>query len=199
MLAGRKFLAPYRWELIFSRLKAGTGRVPSPSYIRSMRFANFLATLLAGNVSAFASATSITSPNHPRTLAYGEITWRQLYLEPARGGLMARITFSNLPYASDDDPRRDEPFDFHFPGIRFDPGLRTFVASGRRGVLIPVARLRDGPACGRIDLTSGAKMYLLKESGRVSASLTATDYPRAGSQWIEVHNNWPLQNALIAF
>src|SRR5436309_75798 len=23
MLAGRKFLAPYRWELIFSRLKAG--------------------------------------------------------------------------------------------------------------------------------------------------------------------------------
>jgi len=64
--------------------------------------------------------------------------------------------------------------------------------------LIPVARLRDGPACGRIDLTPGAKMYLLKESGRVSAILTATDYPRGGSQWIEMDNNWSLQNVLIA-
>ena len=156
-----------------------------------MRVAIFLATLLAGSVSAIASATSIISPGHPRTFAYGEITWRQLYLEPTRGGLMARITFSNLPYASDDDPRRDEPFDFHFPGVRFDPGLRTFFASGRRGALIPVARLRDGPACGRIDLA-------LKKSGRVTAILTATDYPRGGSQWIEVDNNWSLQNVLIA-
>src|SRR5438552_270907 len=91
-----------------SRLAAGTGRVPTPSYIRSMRVAIFLATLLAGSVSAIASATSITSPDHPRTFAYGEITWRQLYLEPTCGGLMARITFSNLLYASDDEPRRDE-------------------------------------------------------------------------------------------
>ena len=163
-----------------------------------MRVAIFLATLLAGSVSAIASATSITSPDHPRTFAYGEITWRQLYLEPTRGGLMARITFSNLPYAGDDDPRRDEPFDFHFPGVRFDPRLRTFFASGRRGALIPVARLRNGMACGRIDLAPGAKMYLLKESGRVTAILTATDYPRGGSQWIEMDNNWSLQNVLIA-
>jgi hypothetical protein len=41
-------------------------------------------------------------------------------------------------------------------------------------------------------------MYLLKESGRVTAILTATDYPRGGSQWIEMDNNWSLQNVLIA-
>jgi hypothetical protein len=41
-------------------------------------------------------------------------------------------------------------------------------------------------------------MYLLKESGRVSAVLTATDYPRGGSQWIEMDNNWSLQNLLCA-
>ena len=162
-----------------------------------MRVAIFLATLLAGSVSAIASATSITSPDHPQTFAYGEITWRQLYLEPTRGGLMARITFSNFPYAGD-DPRRDEPFDFHFPAVRFDPGLRTFFSSGRRGALIPVARPRDGLGCGRIDLAPCAKMYLLKESGRVTAILTATDYPRGGSQWIEMNNNWSLQNVLIA-
>jgi hypothetical protein len=146
MLAGKKFLAPYRWELMFSRLKAGTGRVPTPSYIRSMRVAIFLATLLAGSISAIASATSITSPDHPRTFAYGEITWRQLYLEPARGGLMARITFSNLPYASDDDPRgRTVRFSFSRYQIRssfanilcqwppwcVDPGG---AASGRSGL-----------------------------------------------------------------
>ncbi|MGA7275212.1 MAG: hypothetical protein WBX14_10240, partial [Candidatus Udaeobacter sp.] len=103
----------------------------------------------------------------------------------------------NLPYAGDDDPRRDEPFDFHFPGVRFDPRLGTFFASGHRGALIPVARLRNGLACGRIDLAPGAKMYLLKESGRVTAILTATDYPRGGSQWVEMDNNWSLQNVLI--
>jgi hypothetical protein len=28
--------------------------------------------------------------------------------------------------------------------------------------------------------------------------LTATDHPRAGSQWIETDDNWSLQNVLIA-
>jgi len=50
--------------------------------------------------------------------------------------LMATITFSNLPYAGDDDPRRDEAFDFHFPGVRFDRAQRAFFASSRRGELI---------------------------------------------------------------
>jgi len=109
---------------------------------------------------------------------------------------MARITFSNLPYAGDDNPRRDEPFDFQFPGVWFDRARSAFFASGRRGELIPVARFRGGPACGWIDLAPGAKMYLLKESGRVTAILTATDYPRAGSQWVELDNNWSLQNLL---
>jgi len=28
--------------------------------------------------------------------------------------------------------------------------------------------------------------------------LTASDYPRGGGQWIEVDNNWSLQNVLTA-
>ena len=166
--------------------------------IRKMRLAIFLATLVATSASAVAGAIKITSPDHPQTYAYGETTWRQLYREPRNGGLMARITFSNLPYDGDDNPRRDEPFDFHFPGVRFDRAQSAFFAGGRRGELIPVARFRGGPACGWIDLAPGAKMYLLKESGRVTAILTATDYPRAGSQWVELDNNWSLQNLLCA-
>jgi len=124
--------------------------------------------------------------------------WHQLYLERTRGELAARITFSNLPYADSDEPRRDEPFDFRFPGIQFDSTRRAFFASGRHGELIPVARFRNGPACSWIDLAPGAKIYLLKESGRVTAILTATDYPRGGMRWIEMDDNFSLQNLLVA-
>jgi hypothetical protein len=163
-----------------------------------MRVAIFLATLFAASVSAIASEAGVVSPDHPQTFAYGEVIWRQLYLERASGGLAARITFSNLPYVSDDEPRRDESFDFRFPSIKFDARRRTFFASDRGGQTIPVARLRGDPFFSWIDLAPGAKIYLHKESGRVTAILTATDHPRAGSQWIETDNNWSLQNILIA-
>ena len=163
-----------------------------------MRIAIFLAILFAASVSAIASGTSIVSPNHPQTFAYGEMIWHQLYLQCAGGELAARITFSNLPYVSDDEPRRDESFDFRFPGIKFDAGRRTFFVSGRGGRTIPVARFRGDSLFRWIDLAPGAKIYLLKESGRVTVILTATDHPRGGSQWIETDNNWSLQNLLIA-
>lgn len=163
-----------------------------------MRVAFFLAIFFAASVSAMASATSIVSPDRPQTFAYGEMIWHQLYLERMGGELAARITFSNLPYVSDDEPRRDESFDFRFPGIKFDATRRTFFVSGRGGPTILVARFRADPFCGWIDLAPGAKIYLLKESGRVTAILTVTDHPRIGSQWIETDDNFSLQNILVA-
>jgi hypothetical protein len=163
-----------------------------------MRVAILMATLLTTTASAVASAISVTSPDHAQTFAYGEVIWHQLYLERTGGELAARITFSNLPYASSGEPRRDEPFDFRFPGIQFDSTRRAFFASGRHGELIPVARFRGDTSCGWIDLAPGAKIYLLKESGRVTAVLTATDHPRGGSRWIQMDNNWSLQNLLAA-
>jgi hypothetical protein len=123
--------------------------------------------------------------------------WHQLYPAYANGELVARITFSNLPYAGDDEPRRDESFDFRFPGVQFDSARRTFFARNARGELIPVARSRNNLFDG-IDLASGAKIYVLKESGRVTAILTASDHPCPGSRWIEADNNFSLQNVLIA-
>jgi hypothetical protein len=162
-----------------------------------MRLAILLAAILMPSASVMADAIRITSPNHPQTFAYGEMIWHQLYLDPS-GELAARITFSNLPYVGDDTPRSDEPFDFRFPGVRFDSARRTFVARGSKGGLISVAQFRKGPACGWIDLARGTKIYLVKENGRVTATLTATDYPRAGVRWIEMDNNFSLQNLLIA-
>ena len=64
--------------------------------------------------------------------------------------------------------------------------------------MIPAARIRRDRFCSWIDLAPGAKIYLLKQSGRVSAILTATDHPRTGSQWIESDDNFSLQNILVA-
>jgi hypothetical protein len=175
-----------------------TGRSLAWFWILGMRVAIFLTLLFAANMSAIASVTSIVSPDHHQTFAYGEMLSHQLYLARTGGELAARITFSNLPYADDDQPRRDESFDFHFPGIKFDATRRIFFVSNRYGETVPVARFRDSPFCSWVDLAPGAKIYLLKQSGRVSAILTATDHPRTGSQWIETDDNWSLQNILIA-
>jgi hypothetical protein len=163
-----------------------------------MRIAIVLAATLITSASAMADAFSITSPNHARTYAYGAVTWQQLYLERTRGELGARITFSNFPFADANEPRADEAFDFRFPGIHVDFAQHAFVATGRRGEFIPVAWFRGDPSCGWIKLTPNAKIYLLKENGRVTATLTATSYPRGGERWIELDNNYSLQNLLCA-
>jgi len=156
-----------------------------------------LATLIT-SASATQDAISIASPDHARTYAYGAVTWRQLYLKRTRGELAARITFSNWPYAGDDEPRTDETFDFRFPGVHVDLARHAFVVPGRRGEFIPVAWFRGNPSCGWIKLAPNAKIYLLKESGHVTATLTATSYPRGGERWIELDNNYSLQNLLCA-
>jgi hypothetical protein len=162
-----------------------------------MRIAILLVVLFAASASVMAEGISITSPEHPQTFPYGEVIWHQLYVG-STGELAARITFSNLPYVGDDTPRSDEPFDFRFPSVQFHPARRAFFASGRHGQLIPVARFSEGLACGWVDLAPGAKIYLVKDRGRVTAILTATDYPRGGMRWIQMNNNFSLQNLLIA-
>jgi len=163
-----------------------------------MRIAIALAATLITSASAKADAVSVTSPDHARTYAYGAVTWHQLYLERTRGELAARITFSNFPFADANEPRTDQPFDFRFPGIHVDFTRHAFVATGRRGEFIPVAWFRGDASCGWIKLAPNAKIYLLKESGRVTATLTATSYPRDGVRWIELDNNYSLQNLLCA-
>jgi len=179
-------------------MKKDTERARVSSGVRWMRVAILLAVLFAAKASAVAGAIGITSPDHPQTFTYGEMIWHQLFLEGGGRGLLARIIFSNLPYADSDEPRRDEPFDFRFPGVRFDPGKRAFFAHGCYGELIQVARFHSDPSFGWIDLAPGAKIYLVKNSGRVTATLTATDFPRGGIRWIQMDNNFSLQNLLVA-
>ncbi len=145
-----------------------------------------------------ADAISITSPDHAQTFAYGEMISHRVYLDRPARELAARITFSNSPYADSNDPPTNESFDFRFPGVQFDSARRVFFARSDHGELIAVARLREGLACGWVNLTPGTKIYLVKDSGRVTATLTATKHPRAGTRWVQMDNNFSLQNILIA-
>ena len=164
-----------------------------------MKPAALLAIILSSIAPVFGGEIVITSPDHARTFAYGEMIWHQLYVDPTDHVLTVRITFSNLPYVSDHDPRVDEPFDFRFPGLHPDRTNRALFAHARHGEQIPVARFRGDSTCGSVDLAPGAKIYLLKESGRVTAVLTATDRPRSGMRWIQIDDNWSLQNMLVDF
>jgi hypothetical protein len=148
---------------------------------------------------AFGSEIVITSPDHARTFAYGEMISHQLYVDPTTDVLTARITFSNLPYVSDREPRVDEAFDFRFSGLHTDRTNHALLARARHGEQIAVARLEDASGCGWVDLAAGAKIYLLKESGRVTAVLTATDRPRSGLRWLQMDDNWSFQNLLVDF
>src|SRR5215471_1592735 len=177
-------------------MKPDTGRSRRLSSMCWMRGTVLLAVLFAANASVLAGAITITCADRPQTFTYGEMIWHQLY-KRTNGELAARITFSNLPYVGDDTPRTDEPFDFRFPGIRFDSARGIFFAKSGHGELVPVARLRQFPY-DWIDLLPGAKIYLLKDHGRVTATLTATDFPRGGIRWIQMDNNFSLDNLLVA-
>ena len=161
-----------------------------------MKWLTLLAIAVGSVAAAFGSEIVIRSPDHARTFAYGEMVRHQLYVDPTTHVLGARVTLSNLPHVGDSEPRVDEPFDFRFPGVYVDRAKRVLFARARRGNQIAVALFHGEPTCGWIDLAPGAKIYLLKESGRVTAILTATDQPRAGTRWVQLDDNWSLQNLL---
>jgi hypothetical protein len=163
-----------------------------------MRLAILLAMLLAANSSVMAAAVSITSPDHAHTFAYGEMISHQLYFDRTTGELVVQITFSNQPYADCNDLPTYEPYDFRFPGVQFDSARHLFFAKSAHDERIPVARFGRGLVFSWVDLSPGAKIYLVKDHGRVTAILTATSYPRAGTQWVQTDNNLSLQNILIA-
>ncbi|MGE5208775.1 MAG: hypothetical protein ACM3KL_05510 [Alphaproteobacteria bacterium] len=161
-----------------------------------MRFVILLAVIFTSGTFAMADAISITSSDHAQTFAYGEMVSHQLYFNQVAGELIVQITFSNQPYADSNDPPSEESFSFRFPGIRFDSAQRIFFARSQHDKWIPVAQFGKGLACGRVDLAPGAKTYLVKDSGRVTATLTATNYPRAGTRWVQADDNFSLQNIL---
>jgi hypothetical protein len=152
--------------------------------------------LVLASMSAAAEQIEIRSPDHTYTYAYGTAFSHQVDRDPCTNQLIARVTLSNYPYAGDRYPRRDETFDFRFPGLKFDPRARVFLGYAGHNNWIPVAAYQSNLPYGGYELSHFAQIVLLKRSGHVTAILTASRYPRIGGKWVEVDDNLSLQNLL---
>jgi hypothetical protein len=162
-----------------------------------MRFVFGLMLLAFAISGAYAQSLEIVSPSHAYTFAYGDAISHQIERDRFTNEMIARVTFSNYSYAGDHEPRRDETFDFVFPGLDFDVRRNEFFArTSHRGVRIPIAALQPNFPYPGYKLEPTAKIFLVKHSGHVTAVLNATTQPRDGSRWVQVDDNWSLQNLL---
>jgi hypothetical protein len=161
-----------------------------------MKFIIGLALFVFAIASVHGQSLEIVSPNHAYTFAYGDAIFHQIERDHSTNEMIARVTFSNYPYAGDREPRCDETFDFTFPGLHFDAERNEFVARTHHRVRIPVAALRPNFPCPGYKLEPNAKIFLVKRSGHVMAVLNATAQPRDGGRWVQIDDNWSLQNLL---
>lgn len=163
-----------------------------------MKLLLILASFTLALQMSHAQSIEIVSPDRAYTYAYGDAACHQIERDSSTNEMVARVTFSNYPFAGDREPRRDEMFDFVFPGLHFDATQNEFFARTVRHVKIPVARLHSNFPYAGYKLEPTAKIFLVKRSGRITAMLNATAEPRDGSRWVQIDDNWSLQN-LLAF
>jgi hypothetical protein len=165
-----------------------------------MKFLIGLALFGFGIAGAHGQSLEIVSPNHAYTFAYGDAILHQIERDHLTNEMIARVTFSNYPYAGDREPRCDETFDFVFPGLHFDAARNEFVGRTRHQVRIPIASSHPNFPYPGYKLEPNAKIFLVKHSGRVTAVLNATAQPQGGGRWVQIDDNWSLQNLLaLAF
>src|SRR2546425_9669045 len=102
-----------------------------------MKFLLALALLVVAIASVHGQSIEIVSPKQAYTFAYGDAISHQIERDHLTNEMIARVTFSNYPYAGDRELRRDEMFDFVFPGLHFDAKQNEFFARApHRGLRI---------------------------------------------------------------
>jgi hypothetical protein len=155
-----------------------------------------LALLALAVPGAYGQNLEIVSPNHAYTFTYGDAILHQIERDHSTNEMIARVTFSNYPYAGDREARRDETFDFVFPGLHFDAARNEFVAPTRHQVRVPIAALFPNFPYAGYKLEPNAQIFLIKRSGHVTAVLNATAQPQRGGRWVQIDDNWSVQNLL---
>src|SRR5258708_30713208 len=159
-----------------------------------MKFLLGLALFVFAIARAHGQSVEIVSPNNAYTFAYGDAISHQIQRDHFTNEMIARVTFSNYPYAGDHEPRRDETFDFVFPGLRFDAARNEFVARTGHRVRIPIATLPPNFPYAGYKLEPTAQVFLIKHSGRVTAELNATTQPKGRDGWFKLTDNCALHN-----
>src|SRR5437667_9312688 len=149
----------------------------------------FLALLVLVVPGAYGERVELVSPHKAYAFAYGDAISHQIERDHFTNEMIARVTFSNYPYTGDREPRRDETFDFVFPGLRFDAARNEFVARTRHRVRIPIAALHPNFPYAGYKLEPNAQIFLVKRSGHVTAVLNATTQPQPGGRSVQVDDN----------
>jgi len=161
-----------------------------------MKFLMGLALFVFAIAGVHGQNLEIVSPNHAYTFAYGDALCHQIERDHLTNEMIARVTFSNYPHAGDRESRCDETFDFVFPGLHFDAARNEFVARTRHQVRIPIASSHPNFPYAGYKLEPNAKILLVKRSGHVTAVLNATAQSQSGGRWVQIDDNWSLQNLL---
>ena len=187
-------LSPHDVEAILEALWLSSRSIYAK--IEAMKSVFGLMLLALAISGACGQSIEIVSPTHAYTFAYGDAISHQIERDRLTNMMIARVTFSNYPYAGDREPLRDEMFDFGFPGLQFDARRNEFFARTPHHMRVPIAALHPNFPYAGYKLEPTAKIFLVKRSGHVTAVLNATAAPRAGSRWVQVDDNWSLQNLL---
>src|SRR2546429_39643 len=142
-----------------------------------MKFWFGLALLALAIPNAHGQGIEIVSPNHAYTFAYGDAFSHQIERDPLTNQMIARVWFSNYPYAGDCEPRRDEMFDFVFPALHFDATQNQFFArTSHRGMRIPIAALHPNFPLFRLQVGADRE-NISRETQRSCHGSTECDRP----------------------
>lgn len=157
------------------------------------KFYAILAACAAIQLTPLAQAgdTALRSPETALTYADNTILWHQLRWLPGSQHLVATITFSNIHYVSDVEPRHDETFNFPLPGVRFDSETGTFSIRGAHGRSTQVAVLNRKLFVQSVELLPNAQVQVTHRSGRISVGLAVNSRSPEGERWVEIYRSRP--------
>jgi hypothetical protein len=138
---------------------------------------------------ALASPAASCGPETGQTYADNTILWHQLRWLPGSQALVATITFSNIHYVSDNEPRHDETLNFPLSGVRFDSQNGAFFLRDSDGRSIAVAVLRRKLFVQSVELLPNAQVQVMHRSGRIVVGLVVNHNSSGADQWVEFYRS----------
>ena len=152
--------------------------------IRAAILGALLGILTAGQLQA--AAVEIISPTRAETRSDSSILSRGLHWNVREHLLTARVTFSNVNYATSSlESRHDDTFSFAIPGVAFDQARNVFYTVSRSEGRVPIARFQSRLFGKRIKLLAGSIVHVKNDHGKITLKLTAAQGTISGSHWVE--------------
>jgi hypothetical protein len=157
----------------------------SKNYLDMKIATTSLAALLAVTITCQSQAATLTiaSPNQGQTRSDSSIISRGLHWKTTQQRLTAVITFSNVDYVLQADPRETDTFAFALPGVRYDDAKNVFYTISKNGQRTPIAEFRRVLFGQEIELLPSATIYAENDHGNVTVRLLVNGATPA-SRWI---------------